>query len=533
MLSPLFQFNEQLPDIRREVVSRSTDTLGKAWGSNELESFQLVLNDAALHEVNRLGRRDGGSQKQLEEWQRLARRIGRLGTNELRREVEKRVAYYTNDIAGYFDRRVYRLATRALPFALSGLFNTTDVAQGLHQVRNLADRIQIQGPLHRISALARKGTLIIVPTHSSNLDSIIMGWSFVHAGMPPCVYGAGKNLFSNPLIGYFMKNLGAYRVDRRLGHVLYKDVLKCYSQVLIERGYHSLFFPGGTRSRSGGVESKLKLGLLGSAQAAFSERVQRGDQRPIFLIPVTMNYPLVLEGETLVEDFLKDEGQARYIIDDDEFSRLGRIFNYATKVMGLDTSMTLRFAEPLDVFGNQVDESGQSVGPGGHAITPSEYLYRDGRFIADPTRDAELTRQAGEAVVESYQRNTVILPTNFLGFLLFERERMLSPQRDLFALLRTTAGERHGFVELGDHAVRIRDKLVALERRGALVLSDPVRDHSIEELLAEGVKILSQYHLRPTVERDEKGLYLRDPKMAFYYGNRLEPWAAELRESMT
>ena len=99
-------------------------------------------------------------------------------------------------------------------------------------------------------------------------------------------------------------------------------------------------------------------------------------------------------------------------------------------------------------------------------------------------------------------------------------------------MLRTSAGERHAFVELGDQAVRLRDRLIQLERKGALVLSDSVRELPIEDLLAEGVDTLSQYHLRPTVERDEKGLYLRDPKMAFYYGNRLESWAADLRESM-
>ncbi|MGB0645576.1 MAG: 1-acyl-sn-glycerol-3-phosphate acyltransferase [Bradymonadia bacterium] len=532
MISPLFQFNEQLEDISREVVNRSTQTLGRAWGSTAQDSFRLVLNDAALHEVNRLGRKGEGSNKYLEEWQRLARRIGRLDEHELRREIEKRVSYYTRDIAGYFDRRVYSFATRVVPFGLSALFNTTDLAQGFRQVRHLADRIQIQGPMSHLADLARMGTLIIMPTHSSNLDSIVMGWSFTHARLPPCVYGAGKNLFTNPLIGYFMKNLGAYRVDRRLGHVLYKDVLKCYSQVLIERGYHSLFFPGGTRSRSGCVESKLKLGLLGSAQMAFSERVQRGDDRPIFLVPVTINYPLVLEGETLVEDYLKDEGQARYIIDDDEFSRFGRIFQYATKVMGLDTSMVLRFGEPLDVFGNRVDKFGHSIGPSGHRLNPAEYLFRDGVYVPDPDRDSELTRQAGEAVVEAYRRNTVVLPTNFLGFLLLERERALSPQRDLFALLRTCGGERHSKVDVGNQALKLRAKLMSLETQGALVLSEAVREQSIEGLLEEAVTSLSSYHLRPTVEQDEKGFYLRDPKMAFYYGNRLEPWAPELREAM-
>ena len=109
-----------------------------------------------------------------------------------------------------------------------------------------------------------------------------------------------------------MRNLGAYRVDRRLRHVLYKDVLKTYSQVLIERGYHSLFFPGGTRSRSGRIEEKLKLGLLGSAMSAFAERVLRGDERPIYLVPVTINYPLVLEGETLIETTSKKKDGAIY-----------------------------------------------------------------------------------------------------------------------------------------------------------------------------------------------------------------------------
>jgi len=87
MISPLFQFNDQLNDIRREVVSRSTDALGRAWGSTQAESLQLVLNDAALHEVNRLGRRGGAGQKQLEDWQRFARRIGRMSEAELRRET--------------------------------------------------------------------------------------------------------------------------------------------------------------------------------------------------------------------------------------------------------------------------------------------------------------------------------------------------------------------------------------------------------------------------------------------------------------
>ena len=116
----------------------------------------------------------------------------------------------------------------------------------------LADKVVVQGPLEKLRGLAaRPGTtMVYVPTHLSNLDSILFGYALMAAGLPPATYGAGKNLFTNPLLSFFMHNLGAYRVDRRLRYGVYKDVLKAYSGVLLERGYHSLFFPGGTRSRS-------------------------------------------------------------------------------------------------------------------------------------------------------------------------------------------------------------------------------------------------------------------------------------------
>jgi glycerol-3-phosphate O-acyltransferase len=44
---------------------------------------------------------------------------------------------------------------------------------------------------------------------------------------------------------------------------------------MIERGYHSLFFPGGTRSRSGMVEKRLKLGLAGTGVEAFARNQAR------------------------------------------------------------------------------------------------------------------------------------------------------------------------------------------------------------------------------------------------------------------
>ena len=79
------------------------------------------------------------------------------------------------------------------------------------------------------------------------------------------MYGAGMVLFNMSIFSYFMDSLGAYKVDRRKKHLLYLETLKTYSTESLVRGCHSLFYPGGTRSRSGSINQNLKLGLLSSA----------------------------------------------------------------------------------------------------------------------------------------------------------------------------------------------------------------------------------------------------------------------------
>lgn len=532
MHAPIFHFEEHRADIEREVVERVMARVGRFGGARPPRSYQLVLNDAAYHEIRRL-ERDRGAAERLARWQSLARRLGRMDARALEAEVRQLTEHYVGDVVGHFDPRVYRFASGVLPVGLGLLFNTADLATGvragLRALRDLSSRIRVEGELDTLRRLARRGTLVVVPTHSSNLDSIVLGWSLLEADLPPVTYGAGKNLFTNPLVGYFMRNLGAYRVDRRLRHALYKDVLKTYSQVLIERGYHSLFFPGGTRSRSGAVERKLKLGLMGSALSASFERLRRGDERPVYIVPATINYPLVLEAETLVEDHLKEAGQARYIIEDDEFSRVGRVAHYAVKVMGLHTRMVIRYGAPLDVFGNPVGPDGESRGPDGTPLRHVRYFFRDGEPVEDPARDAEYTRQLGLEVTRAYLRETVVLPTALLGWLLLERERRAAPELDLFALLRTTSGDRHPHAEVCADAERLRARLVSLEAAGRLRLPADLRTGSIAAIVDEAVETFGMYHARAAVERAGDALVVRDPRLLYFYGNRLAAWSGELR----
>ena len=111
-----------------------------------------------------------------------------------------------------------------------------------------------------------------------------------------------------------MQNLGAYKVDRKKKAALYKEVLKEYATCSIEMGYHNLFFPGGTRSRSGAVEARLKKGLLGTSVTAYANALKDGRPRPnVYIVPCTLSYKLVLEAETLIDDHLKAVGKSRFI----------------------------------------------------------------------------------------------------------------------------------------------------------------------------------------------------------------------------
>ena len=528
MPAPIFQFNQHRDDIQREVVERVRSSFATFGGTEAPKSYQLALNDAAFHEIRRL-EQSRQQPERLEKWRAMARRLGKASDESLEEELVSLARFYTGDVVGNFNPRVYRFASSVMPVGLGVLFNTTDVASGLRSMRDLSRRIRVEGELDLIRSLTEKGTLVVVPTHSSNLDSIVLGWSLLESGLPPCTYGAGKNLFNNPLLSFFMHNLGAYRVDRRIKHALYKSVLKTYSQVLLERGYHSLFFPGGTRSRSGHVDQKLKLGLLGSALTAYADRLRRGDRRPIYIVPVTINYPLVLEAETLVHEHLKAEGQARYIIEDDEFSKVRRIVHYAIKVMALETTLVIRYGTPLDIFGNPVGPDGRSRGPDGTPLDAARYLCRDGELVADPARDAEYTRQLGRAVAAAFQRETVVLPTNFVGWLLFERERRAAPRLDLFALLNTTSGDRLPLASLCADAERIRGRLRELEQSGELRLDATVRDAPALELLDSALATFGMYHARAAVERQGDAVVVREPKLLHYYGNRLDAFTPTLR----
>lgn len=511
--SPIFGFNAARSAIVQEVVHRVTD---------HTKDPLLSLNEAAYLETRRL---EGSGHPELAEWRALASHIGRMTDAELRKELEKYAERYAWDIAGNFDRRVYKFASRAMAPLLGTLLSPRATLKNLHNALDLTaldSRIVVQGPREHIRKLSEIGTVVFVPTHLSNLDSVVFGFAIERAGLPPATYGAGKNLFTNPVLSYFMHNLGAYRVDRRLKHALYKDVLKTYSCVLIERGYHSLFFPGGTRSRSGGVERRLKLGLAGTGVEAFVRSTVRGRTQKVFFVPATINYLLTLEAETLIDDFLQEEGKARYIIEDDESTRIGRVASFSNKLLGLDAACVIRYSRPLDCFGNFVDDEGNSHDDRGRMVDATSYVVgRDGKPAMDHARDAEYTRELGERVVEAYKRDTVVMATHVVAACAFERLRRAVGKGDLFTVLRHRHDVTVPRAELAEDVDLMIERIGQMEGRGEIVLAPTLRGKKGGAVLDDALRAFAGYHTNPVLSPRGSELVLTDTRLLFYYQNRL------------
>jgi glycerol-3-phosphate O-acyltransferase len=524
----LFELNREREEIIEAVEDRvMSGWVQKAWESSE-HGLEYILNEAAYFEMSRLeSSKKKRHQQQWEFWHSIALRVGRNAEDENADLLSSLVRRYATDIVGQFSPLVFRLATRVIPVGLNALFNANRPTQMFSKVRQLGDRIVVQGETERLRKLSRIGTLVYTPTHSSNMDSILLGWSLDHAGLPPVTYGAGKNLFRQPLTAFFMHNLGAYKVDRRLRHSLYKEVLKTVSQLLLERGYHSLFFPGGTRSRSGHVEQKLKLGLLGSALEAFVESAIRGTPQRIFVVPMTINYHLVLEAETLVSDFLRADGRQRYIIEDDEFSEVGRVVRFAMNVMTMDTPIAIHYGEPLDPFGNKVDEYGQSHDSQGRRVDPYGYVLGETGPAHDESRDREYTRHLGKQVGDSFIRNNVVCSIHLVSLALLYILGERHSSWDLYRTIRFGRGEFVAKDELSTTVMRLLTIARKAAAAGNVRLGANVAAGSASRLIDEAIRYFTMYHTTPLVKRRGNGIELAHLPLLFYYSNRARGYGFE------
>ena len=441
------------------------------------------------------------------------------------------VSRYANEIAGNFNVSSYKVTREIVKFWFARLLNGARVKKFGAFFRNrytLRDKIHIVGKVKQLRNLATKGTVIMVPTHFSNLDSILIGWVIHSLGLPAFIYGAGLNLFNIKIFAYFMNSLGAYKVDRRKKNLPYLETLKLYSTLAIQKGAHSLFFPGGTRSRSGAIEKQLKLGLLSSAVEAqrnlyldAADSTSTEEVRKIFVVPVTLNYHFVLEAPDLIDDYLSVKGQDRYLPEQDKYGSwqlLQFLFKFFTKGSNISVSI----GPGLDVMGNYVDDDGNSLDAQGRVIDTRDYFVSNEHVTIDKQREDEYTRMLSQKIVFEYHRINRVFASHLVAYVAFEMWQKKHSKLDLFGLLRLPEEDQViPYEEFRETCKRVRKHIYKLKDEGKVYHATHLKGQ-IDLVIRHGLDNVGIFHLkRPLLLNREGNIITKDFNTLYYYHNRL------------
>ena len=449
-------------------------------------------------------------------------------TEKVDKLLRKIVNRYTNEIAGNFKPSSYRFAREAITFWFGRLLNASRSKKFgaiFRRQYTLRDKIQIVGRVKQLRHLALKGTIVMVPTHFSNLDSILIGWIIHALGLPAFIYGAGLNLFNIKIFAYFMNSLGAYKVDRRKKNMPYLETLKMYSSIAIQRGAHSLFFPGGTRSRSGMIEKTLKLGLLSTAieaQRNIYLNTPAGEEpQKIFVLPVTLNYHFVLEAPELIDEYLSVKGQDRYLPEKDSHGSWD-LLKFMVKFFTKGSNISVSIGRCMDVLGNYVDDEGNTLDAHGRIINTEDYFISNGHVTIDSQRENEYTRMLSQRIVAEYHRINRIFSSHLVAFVAFEMWQKQHPMLDLFGLLRLPEEELIlDYAEFRKTCKRVRKRIYQLKKLEQANHATHLKG-KIDLVIQHGLENVGIFHLkRPLLKNKQGNIISQDLNLLYYYHNRL------------
>ncbi len=146
--------------------------------------------------------------------------------------------------------------------------------------------------IERLRDAAKRGTLVLLPSHKSHIDYLILSYIFNMENLPLPMIAAGDNLNFFPAGGILRRGGGFFIRRSFRGDRLYGAVVDAYVRRLIRDGYPIELFLEGGRSRTGKLVPP-KFGLLSMiVDAALAV------QETCWFVPVSIGYERVIEGES-------------------------------------------------------------------------------------------------------------------------------------------------------------------------------------------------------------------------------------------
>jgi len=189
--------------------------------------------------------------------------------------------------------------------------------------------------------------------------------------------------------------------------------------------------------------------------------------------------------------------------------------------------MTVSFAPAMDVFGNRVDENGESFCKIGNKVEVADYFKLNGEIERNVQRDSQYTQILGERILEEFRENTVVLSSNLVAFVAFQIIRKRFSQFSVFEILslpkdETTISE----LEFKNVMERIKDRLIKLDKEHKILLSEDI-DLNPQELMTAGIQKVGSSHPKYVLKNKKGEISTQSMKLLYYYHNKLTGYGLE------
>ncbi|HMR80313.1 MAG TPA: glycerol-3-phosphate acyltransferase, partial [Polyangiaceae bacterium] len=144
--------------------------------------------------------------------------------------------------------------------------------------------------IERVREAAKEGSLVLLPSHKSHIDYLILSYVFNNENLQLPLIAAGDNLNFFP-VGPIFRRGGAFFIRRSFrGDKLYAAIVDSYIRRLIRDGFPIELFLEGGRSRTGKLLPP-KYGLL----TMIVDAAMAVPQRTTYFVPVSIGYERVIE----------------------------------------------------------------------------------------------------------------------------------------------------------------------------------------------------------------------------------------------
>jgi len=533
---PIFKLSEDRRQFTEELEQFTLERIETFHKENLTDLLAETIYQERIRIKEEPWKVDPPNERQF--WSRIKKRLVKYSVDKDESISSQNNSYllkqiihrYSLEIVGTFKIRTFLFARRFLTWFFNQLLQASFWKIRLTGgKKRLVQKLIVKGDIEQVRDLSKKGTLIIVPTHFSNLDSILIGYTLdTIIGLPAFSYGAGLNLYNTGYTAYFMNRLGAYRVDRRKKNKIYLETLKSMSNLSMQRGTNSIFFPGGTRSRSGAIENKLKMGLLGTVVEAQRAMIQRDDKTKIYIVPLILSYHFVLDGQSLIDQHLKQQGKSRYFKEGKDYSGISGVIRFVWKILSEGNEITLSFGKAMDVIGNPIDNQGNSKDKHGNPIELSDYFKSEGIINTDLQREAEYTSLLAESIINRFHSDNIVLSSHLIAFAAFEILCNENPKLDLFGILRLPTDDyifEHDF--LYATVSQLKQTLIDFADKWKLILS-PKINAEIDDLIQDGIKHLGTFHIKKPLKKNKLGEIISENfYLLYFYHNRLTGYGLE------